>query len=186
MKRRHFSKQIALGTSVLGLAACSGSKFITEQHLIMKKIKPKKLKVGDTIGLIAPASSFDKKGFDSTVTNIESLGFKVKSANNVHKQWGYLAGSDIERVDDIHQMFSDESVDAIWCIRGGYGVTRILHLLDYELIRQNPKAIIGYSDITALLHAIYTRTGLVGFHGPVGKSPHNKYTLHYIRLVRHV
>lgn len=90
---------------------------------------------------------------------------------------GYLAGTDEQRAEDIMDMFTDPDVDAILALRGGWGCARILPLLDYEVIRANPKALIGYSDITALLLAIYARSGLVTFHGPVGRSTWNARTI---------
>lgn len=182
MKRRDFSKKLIVGTGMLSVSSCSINKgFITKTS--QNQLKPFRLQPGDTIGLIAPASSFDLDGYELAIKNIENLGFKVKVANNLFKKWGYLAGSDKERVDDLHQMFADPTVKGIWCIRGGYGVTRILHLLDYNLIKQHPKALIGYSDITALLHAIYIHTGLIGFHGPVAKSPQNAYNIEQFKQV---
>jgi len=148
-----------------------------------KKIKPKKLKKGDTIGLIAPGSAFSKDAYNRTIKNIKSLGLKYKNANNLFKDYGFVAGTDKERIDDIHQMFSDNTVDAIWCVRGGYGTTRIIENLDYNLIRSNPKIIIGYSDITALLNAINAKTGLVTFHGPVGATELTPYTLDNFKKV---
>ena len=182
MKRRDFSKNIVLGAGMFTLAACSISKPLAQNSSNMK-IKPNRLHKGDTVGLIAPASSFDKEGLEKAKTNIRNLGFEVKISSNLYKKWGYLAGSDQERVDDIHEMFLDKEVKAIWCIRGGYGVTRILHMIDYNIIKQNPKIIIGYSDITALIHAIYIHTGLVGFHGPVAKSSPDPYNTEYINKI---
>ncbi len=183
MKRRIFSKNILLGSGLVSLAACTTTKPNYTMSKQNKIIKPKRLSKGDTIGLIAPASAFDDEGYNKTVKQLKSLGFNIKNAKNLFKKWGYLAGSDQDRVDDIHQMFSDSSIDGIWCVRGGYGVTRILHMLDYNLIRNNPKILIGYSDITALSHAIFLNTGLVGFHGPVGVSSMSPYTLKYVHHI---
>ncbi|MEL6925573.1 MAG: LD-carboxypeptidase, partial [Bacteroidota bacterium] len=88
-----------------------------------------------------------------------------------------------QRLDDLHQMFADPEIDGIWCVRGGYGCTRILPHIDYKLIRKNPKVIIGYSDITALLQGIHQETGLIGFHGPVGTSDFTDYTLEQMQAV---
>ena len=109
------------------------------------------------------------------VKNIEELGFKVKEGQFLRARYGYLAGKDEERLSDIHAMYKDSSVNGIWCVRGGYGVTRLLDQLDYQLIKQNTKALIGYSDITALHIAIYQKTGTIGFHGPVASSNQNNY-----------
>jgi muramoyltetrapeptide carboxypeptidase len=134
----------------------------------MKTIKPKALQKGDTIGVIAPASppsSIEKitKGAEY----LERIGYNVKLGKNIEKVYGYLAGTDKERADDINDMFSDKNVKAIFAVRGGYGTPRILPLLDYSLIRRNPKILVGYSDLTALQLAIFTKTGLITFSGPM-------------------
>jgi muramoyltetrapeptide carboxypeptidase len=141
-----------------------------------KMIKPKRLQFGDTVGLIAPAGYVDDEEFETAVQNIEKLGFKVKKGKHTRKRYNFLAGTDKERLEDLHWAFSDTEIKAVWCIRGGYGVTRILPNIDFNLIKKNPKIIIGYSDITALLLAIHQQTNLVTFHGPVASSDYNEYT----------
>ena len=148
-----------------------------------KRIKARGLKKGDTIGLIAPGSSVTEEKFNKAVTNLESLGFKVHYTENILAKHGYLAGTDKQRLSDLHQMFVDPKIDGIWCIRGGYGCSRLLPEIDYQLIRKNPKALIGYSDITALLQAVYLKTGLIGFHGPVAVSELTDYTKTYFQSV---
>ena len=134
-------------------------------------IKPRRLSFGDTIGIIAPASAPpDPKAVDRSIAVLERLGFKPKLARNVRKRWGFLAGSDKERADDVMQMFTDRKVSAIICVRGGYGAARILPLLDYEAIRRNPKILIGYSDITSLHCAFLVKSNLISFHGPMLNS----------------
>ncbi|MDD1444505.1 LD-carboxypeptidase [Dolichospermum sp. ST_sed3] len=135
-----------------------------------KVIKPAALKEGDTVALVSPASPINPEKFQNAITNLENMGLKPKYTNAVFNKSGYLAGSDDERLIDFHNMIADPEVKAVWCLRGGYGCTRILPKLNYNLIRKNPKIIIGYSDITALLLAIFEQTGLVGFHGPVAIS----------------
>ena len=153
------------------------TELIVNQELSHKKIiKPKRLKAGDTLGVIAPASALSEKVVLRAVENLTSLGFKVKLGKYVREQNGYLAGTDEQRLADLHWAFSDPEVDAVWCIRGGYGVTRILPKIDFKLIKRNPKIFIGYSDITALHVAIHQKTGLVTFHGPVGTSDYTEFT----------
>ncbi len=147
----------------------------------MNPILPRKLKEGDTIGIIAPASPFPPERIPKTEENMRQLGLNVKWSKNLRKEFGHLAGSDQERIDDIHEMFSDPEVNGIWCIRGGYGCTRIIPHLNYELIRKNPKILVGYSDVTALHHAIHMRTGLICFHGPVGSSTLTPYAIKHLR-----
>src|SRR5882724_131913 len=134
----------------------------------MPLIKPRRLAPGQTIGLVAPSSAPNEPDrIRFAAETIESLGFRVRSGAHLRDRDGYLAGSDADRARDINAMFADDAVDAIWCVRGGYGASRLLPALDYELIRRKPKALIGYSDITALHMAIQRHVGLVTFHGPV-------------------
>ena len=134
----------------------------------MHYIKPKKLNNGDLIGIISPASSPDDLTLiESGVKYIEELGYRTIIGKNVGKFRGYLAGTDEERVEDIHQMFGDKKVKAIFCLRGGYGAFRILDKIDYKLIRNNPKIFIGFSEITALQMAFLNKAGLVTFAGPM-------------------
>jgi muramoyltetrapeptide carboxypeptidase len=134
----------------------------------MHIIKPKKLKKGDLIGIVSPASSpADLSRIEKGVKYLESLGYRVETGKNVGKYYGYLAGNDEERLEDIHYMFGKKDVKAIICVRGGYGTPRLLDKIDYKLIRNNPKIFVGYSDITAIQLAFFTRTGLVTFAGPM-------------------
>src|SRR5215470_6333680 len=129
-------------------------------------IKPERLRYGDTIAIIAPASAPpDPKAIDLSVEVLERLGFKARLAPNVRKRLGFLAGSDRDRAGDLMKMFIDRTVKAILCVRGGYGTARLLSLLDYGLIRSRPKILIGYSDITSLHCALLTKANLVSFHG---------------------
>ncbi len=134
-------------------------------------ILPGRLNAGDTIGIVAPASAPpDPKSVDCSVAALERLGFKVNLAPNVRKRWGFLAGSDRDRANDLMGMFTDRKVKAILCVRGGYGASRLLPLLDYQAIRANPKIFIGYSDITSLHCAFLVKANLVSFHGPMLNS----------------
>ncbi|MFN3873015.1 MAG: LD-carboxypeptidase [Ignavibacterium sp.] len=134
----------------------------------MKVIKPTRLKKGDTIGLITPASSPDELlRIEESVRYIEKIGYRVKVGKNVGKFNGYLAGSDEERLEDFHSMFNDKSVKAIMCLRGGYGAFRLLDKINYKLIQKNPKIFVGYSEITAIQNAIFKKTGLITFAGPM-------------------
>ena len=139
-------------------------------------IKPKALKAGSVVAIISPAGPLDTGELDRAVTNIESLGFKAKPGKFAGGKNGFLAGIDRERLEDLHAAFADTSVDAVWCSRGGYGVTRLLPSIDFEMIRKNPKVVIGYSDITALLLSVYRHAGIVSFHGPVATSTFTDYS----------
>jgi muramoyltetrapeptide carboxypeptidase len=134
----------------------------------MNPLKPPKLKKRDLIGIIAPASPVaDTSRIDRGVSYLERLGYNVVVGSNVHKKHGYLAGTDEERAADLHAMFRDRKVRMIICARGGYGTPRLLRLLDYKLIKRNPKILVGFSDITALQLAFWAKCGLVSFHAPM-------------------
>lgn len=128
---------------------------------------PRRLKPADTIGIAAPAGPFDRRLFDRGTRVLKEMGFKVFVPEGLFATDGYLAGNDAHRARLLNGLFVDDNVDAIMCARGGYGCMRILPLLDYGVIRNNPKVFLGFSDITALLSALLTRSGLVTFHGPV-------------------
>lgn len=134
----------------------------------MKIIKPALLKDGDTIGILAPSGSMeDDTNLKRAIAFFENRGYKVKLSDNVYSKNRYLAGSDNERLDALHKMFSDKYVNAIICLRGGYGAIRLINKIDYDLIRQNPKIFCGYSDITALNAMFLKHAGLVTFSGPM-------------------
>ena len=98
---------------------------------------------------------------------IDALGYKVIVADSCREEYGYLSGTDASRAKGLNQMFRDDRVDAVVCMRGGYGVTRILDRVDFDVIRANPKLLLGYSDITALHTAIHEKVGMVTIHGPM-------------------
>jgi muramoyltetrapeptide carboxypeptidase len=134
----------------------------------MKILKPPALKKGDVIGIVSPASSPDDfTRIEQGVKYLESLGYRVKLGKHIFKRYGYLSSTDDERADDLNEMFTDEKVKAIICVRGGYGTPRLLDKVDYNLIKKKPKIFVGYSDITALQLAIFKKTGLVTFSGPM-------------------
>ncbi|MBR1997983.1 MAG: PTS transporter subunit EIIC [Akkermansia sp.] len=134
-------------------------------------LKGKRLKLGDTIGIIGPSGTVRKEGaVDQAVEYAKSLGFNVKLGESAHAKYGYLSGTDELRARDVNTMFADPQVDAIVCTRGGYGTMRMLDLLDYDVIRANPKVFVGFSDITAMHIAFLKKSGLVTFHGPMAVS----------------
>jgi muramoyltetrapeptide carboxypeptidase len=131
-------------------------------------IKPDRLSHGDTIGIASPASPpRDPKAIDRAVAALENLGFRTTLGPNARRRWGFLAGDDRDRAADLMQLFSDPKVDAIFCLRAGYGTCRLLPRLDYANIRRHPKVFVGYSDITSLHLAFLKRANLVSFHGPM-------------------
>jgi muramoyltetrapeptide carboxypeptidase len=123
------------------------------------------------IGLIAPAGPLLES--DDLIRAQElcrALGYQPVLGKNAHRRLGYLAGTDNERLADLNDALGDSSLNAIWCIRGGYGSIRLLDRVDYSAIVERPKALIGFSDATALLNAIHQLTGMVTFHGPVARA----------------
>jgi len=133
-------------------------------------IRPPRLAPGDTIGIVAPAGIVDRRQLRAGISQLKKLGFELHVPDQVYFSNGYLAGSDRQRADTINAAIGNPDVNAIICARGGYGCTRILDLIDYAAMRDNPKLIVGFSDVTALLVAAYVRSGLVTIHGPVVTS----------------
>ena len=118
--------------------------------------------------MVAPASTMiDSKQYQKGRKVLEALGFNPVEARHAQDRWMLFAGEDEARADDINRAFADKSIDAIICLRGGAGTARLLPLIDFALIKRNPKILIGYSDITALQLAILAKTGLVTFYGPM-------------------
>lgn len=145
-------------------------------------VKPKALRPGDTVGLVTPSTYVSDPDLIALAERtIRYFGLTPKFAPNVRKRAGYLGGSVDERVADLHAMFADPEVRAVFAIRGGYGSAQLLDRLDYALIRRNPKIFLGYSDITALHLAIRRNTGLVTFHGPTALSRFTEYTQKHFR-----
>ena len=130
-------------------------------------IKPSMLKPGCRIGVVSPSYWLKKQYMEKTSKFFQDKGYSMVMGNSYSLRWGPFAGTPQERADDIHHMFSNPKIEAIICARGGYGANRVLPLLDYNLIRDNPKIFMGYSDITAYLTSITQKTGLVTFHGPM-------------------
>ncbi len=129
-------------------------------------IKPFTLKKGDAIGIIAPAGPINRERFDRALGRLRSRGFEFKFYGDIYRSSGYLAGDDDTRANELMAAFADPETAAVWCARGGYGVLRLIDRIDFDVIRQNPKAFVGFSDITALHVAINQRAGLITFHGP--------------------
>jgi muramoyltetrapeptide carboxypeptidase len=145
-------------------------------------IRPRRLRPGDTVGLITPSSFVsDPDRLATADRTIRYFGLKPKFGANVRKKAGYLGGSIEERLDDLHDMFRDPEVSAVFAIRGGYGSAQLLDGIDYNLIRANPKIFLGYSDITAMHLAIQKKAGLVTYHGPVPLSSFTPYTQEHFK-----
>jgi muramoyltetrapeptide carboxypeptidase len=133
-------------------------------HLLLKY--PVGLQQGDTIGVVAPASHFDRDKYEKGLQIIKSLGYQIKEPQGVFDKKRYLAGEDDHRARLLHELFADADTKAIFCIRGGFGCMRMLPHLDFDEISSTPKILLGFSDISALLVALYQHCGLITFHGP--------------------
>ncbi len=128
------------------------------------------------MGIIAPSEAIlDKRALKSGIKILENQGFKVVLGRNIFKRHSdYMAGTDKQRADDLNKMFADKKIKAIFCLVGGSSANRLLPLIDFNNIKKNPKIFVGFSDLTTLLTAIYTKTGLVTFHGPNITSGYRK------------
>lgn len=137
----------------------------------MKILIPKALRRGEVIGLISPSSTCaEPEKIERAVTYLERCGYRVKASLYLNRSEHDPAHTDRYKLHDLHQMFADREVRAIFCLRGGAGATRLLDRIDYGLIAANPKILVGYSDITALSLAVFRKTGLVNFSGPMAAT----------------
>jgi muramoyltetrapeptide carboxypeptidase len=130
-------------------------------------VQPPALQEGDCIGLAAPASPFDRQALAIGIAVLQAWGYRVHHTSRVFDKHRYLAGADSARAAELHALFTNPDVKAIFCCRGGYGSQRLLPYLDAQLIAAHPKIFVGYSDLTSLLLYLYTHCRLVAFHGPV-------------------
>lgn len=188
MNRRTFTKTLSagIGLSLLpyaDLMAAAPAAAIHRPKFPRRLNRPKRLQKGDTIALVCPASAITEEQLQKSVTNLEGLGFKVIYSNNILARNGYLAGTDQQRADDLNRFFADPQVSGIWCVRGGYGCARMLHLLDYKSIKKNPKVLVGYSDVTALHQALVRYGKLICYHGPVASSSFQEYAVSQMQAV---
>lgn len=194
--RRDFIKIFALGSILLGKVKPifadeteiepvkgNGSKQLPSS---INRILPPALYPGATIALVSPSSPVNEWNLAQTVKTLKKMGYKVEIgpiAKNQKNKHNYLAATDDERTAELIHYFQRNDIAGIMCARGGYGVMRILDKLEYEIIKNNPKVLIGFSDITALLNAIYAKTNLITFHGPVGVSKIDDFTLNSMNFV---
>lgn len=166
--RRNFLKCAGLAAPViLSNPSAFGMSKIPATQIQSHLVKPDRLRFGDTVGIVAPASPPDDPAdVDTFADGLTKLGFKPKLAPNVRKRLGFLAGDDQARATDLMTMFADPEVKGIICLRGGYGSARLLQMLDYRVIKKHAKVFVGFSDITSLHCAFLTQAKMVSFHGP--------------------
>lgn len=177
MKRKHFLKAAGI-TAAMSMLPFKKS---IPLYFPPEKLKPERLKPGDTIGLITPGSYITGEELSISIKNLNGLGFNVVYNNSILSKNGYFSGTDKQRAAEVDQMFQRADINGIICARGGYGCARILPLLNYNIIKMNPKVFMGFSDVTALLYGIYKQTGLICFHGPVGISTYSDFSTEYFR-----
>lgn len=176
MRRRHFLTTISAGAVVPWI------KFAPAAESSTGMILARALRPGDTVGLVTPGTYVaDPDRLALANRTLDHFGLKMRLGKNVGRRAGYFGSSADERLDDLHAMFSDPEVHAVFAIRGGYGSAHLLDRVDYDLIHRNPKVFLGYSDITALHLAINKYARLVTFHGPIVLSPFTDYTQRYFR-----
>lgn len=133
---------------------------------------PPALTPGARVALIAPAGPLrGPSELDAAIAHATALGWEPLPSEHALSREGYLAGDDANRLADLNRALTDDRVDAVWCLRGGYGAMRLLSGINYDAMRRNPKPLIGYSDITALHAAFGTRCDVIGFHGPTARGP---------------
>ncbi len=159
---KSFNKHIIIISAIFSfffIFSCS-----SDSSSIMQK--PPALLVGDTIAFCAPSGFLDSVRMSLAKTRLEEKGFYIIREDSIYRRWGYLAGTDAQRASELMSYFKDKSVRAIFPGTGGYGSTRILSMLDYDIIKSNPKIFIGFSDITALHIAFNQLANLITFHTP--------------------
>ena len=178
VNRRDILQFLAIG----GLGLTTLRPNISLANISTEVIIPPRLKRGDVIGLVSPAGITRSRDKLSIIEEtLAELDLKLHVDEHAMDRWGYLAGKDEVRAAAINKMYSDPGVDAILTFIGGWGCARLLPYLDYDMIRSHPKIIMGFSDVTALLLAIFAKTGMVTFHGPSGRSGWNSFTVDYVK-----
>lgn len=179
MDRRDFLTAGVAGTAAMALAGTVANAQTTNTI-----VKPQKLKAGDTVMIVAPAGvEYRKMRLKLSIESLEALGLKVKVAENTLGRFGYFPAEDEVRAAEVNQAFADDEVKALIALKGGWGAARTLPYIDFDLIKKNPKILLGYSDITALLNPIFDKTGLVTFHGPIAGDSWNKFTTQNVKQI---
>ena len=179
-RRELLRSSAALSSGWLGIQTMTTAQTSPPQTLPL--LKAKRLAPGDTIALINPSNAvYERAPYAVATESLQALGFKVREAPNLRARWGQFGGTDAQRAGDVNAMFADPSVQGLLALTGGSGANRILPLLDYELIRRNPKFLGGFSDVTALINAVHARTGLVTFHAPMGAGEWNDFSVSHWR-----
>ncbi len=176
--RRSFVKSAALLGLLPSIGLRAGRRTVVREPVV----KPARLRPGDTVGIISPSGiTWDPDRLDIFTESLAAIGLQSRVGDHAMDRWGYLAGTDADRASEINRMFEDPEIKAIFALAGGWGAARLLPLIDFDVIRAKPKIILGFSDVTSLLIAMYARSGLVTFHGPTGNSSWNSFTTKYVQ-----
>ncbi len=146
---------------------------------------PAPLKPGDKVALTAPGSPVTEDKLECAVNSLKFLELKPVIMKSCYNSYGYLAGPDLQRAADINTAFADKSVKAVFCLRGGYGSPRLLPYLDFDTIREHPKVLAGYSDITILLNCITQQCGFVTFHAPMPSEDYTTLDTFTLQSLKH-
>lgn len=186
------SRRLFLKRSTLAAAALMANKIYSQpfsEKIILSNenpLLPPRLESGDLLALTAPAGAiFNEDSIQKATVSFESQGFRILHGKTLSQRYGYLAGTDAFRAQELNDLFENKEVNGIVAMRGGFGCARLVNLLDYDKILRNPKVLSGFSDITVLLLAIYVKTGLMTFHGPVGNSTLDGFTMEqFLRIVK--
>jgi muramoyltetrapeptide carboxypeptidase len=179
MDRKDFLKSFSIASGLLATGASSLRTFANSE-----KVKPPRVNQGDVAAIVSPAGSVvSESDIRDAVIAVKALGLKPKLGKNLGARWGYLGGRDTERLNDLHEAFRDPEVKVIFPIRGGYGTSRLLPMVDFGLIRRNPKAFVGFSDNTSLVLSMNQFSGLVTFYGPNALFDWTPYTQSNLRKV---
>ena len=182
MRRRSFLRRT--GAGALAFGGLAPLRALAVEAPAARAVKPRRLRPGDRVGLVAPASAnFQSLDVEVAQDVVRAFSFEPRLGAHVRDRHGYLAGRDEDRAADLNAFFGDASVKGVFAIRGGWGCARVLPLLDWELLRRNPKVLVGYSDITALHCGLQTRTGLVTFHAPTLLSDWPSFSADHFRRV---
>lgn len=182
MNRRDLIKGIVAATAAIKIADLSNNLYAKDLLPQKKTIKPNALKIGDKVGIIAPGTNvMDPDEINKAVEVIKWLGLEPVFAESLLEQIGYKTRKAELRANDFNKMFADKNIKAVFCIRGGYGSQQILKYIDFDIVKNNPKIFLGYSDITALHLAINRYAGLITFHGPVLLSAYTNFTANTLK-----
>jgi len=183
MRRRQFLAGLA-GAPIVAAAALRAGAHAQTTGGPPRLLRARRLRAGDTVGVITPATAtYQQVELDIVRESLEGLGVKVRIGEHVLSRHGSLGGTDAERASDLNAFARNRDVRAIFPTRGGWGSARLLPLIDYGALRNDPKIILGYSDITALLNGIHAQTGLVTFHGPNGGGRWDQTSLDWMKRV---